>query len=326
MDNIQKKVKQIIEAESEFLYNFVVYMPDEQKPLGVLGLLPFLSVYVDGVAKWSMVALKRSNPFSSQQKQAYPAIRQGIKLFENSLDANIAIITAEMENHEESFSSEYFGDMVCNGHIICNTYLSGIYLNITKLKEIYGIDGLNYKGDALGPLLQDMTFVGGRIVDINATQKRNLSFNNIHIEQNDLYLYDNAIYNMKNIADVCWLNLLCQVNYVLYFMNKLTDKRDFFVFRCAYIVYYYAIKTIENAEIEFDIDKKWADTKFRNALAHYGIKMALGKNKLISSDVFGGLTNYYFDLSYDELYDSIIDELFDLSSQLEKKLLFSNIN
>ena len=325
MDAIQKKVKHIIESESEFLYNFVTHMPDKQRNVGVLGLLPFLSVYVDGVAKWSIVALKKSNPLNKEEKQVYSAIRQGIKLFENDISTNISIIRNEMAIHEEAFLTEFFGDIICNEHIIGNTYLTGIYINITKLREIYKFDFdakmLMYGNDTLNKLLKNTAVVGGKIIGLHAVRKNNLYFRKLEIEQNDMFIFDNSVYKIASYSDLCWLNLLCQINYVIYFLNMLTDNKDIFVFRCAYIVYYYALKIINSTDCEIFAENKWADASFRNALAHYGIKTALGENKLISGDAFAGLTNYFFDLSYDDLYENIVNELFSISSQLEEKYI-----
>jgi len=300
-------------------------MPNKQRSLGILGLLPFLSVYVDGVAKWSIVALKQSDPFNKEEKQVYSAIRQGIKLFENDMNTNISAIRDEMAIHEESFLPEHFGDMICDGHIIGNTYLIGLYLDITRLKRVYkdavDIKNLKYENENFGQLLKSICVVGGQIIGLNAVRKRNLCFKTIKIDQNDLFLFDNSAYKITNYSDVCWLNLLCQINYILYFLNRLTDNKDFFVFRCAYIVYYYALKIINSADNEINADYKWENSIFRNALAHYGIKQTLGKNKFIPSDIFGGLTNYFFNLPYEDLYDYIINELFNISSQLEDEYL-----
>jgi|GEM_PF-5431920 len=320
MDAVQKKVKQFIEIESEFLYNFIVHMPESQRALGILGLFPFLSVYVDGVPKWYSIVANRSIPFTKEEKQVYSSIRQGIKLFENDIKANVSILKDEMNVHEETFLPDYFGDLICDGHIIGNSYLTGIYINISKLRETFNIKSLNYGDSGLNQLLKNVACVGGKIIEQYATKRRDLCLRSINIDQNDLFLFNNSKYRIKELLDVCYLNLLCQINYILYFLNKLTNNRDFFVFRCAYIVYYYALGFIED-NIEINADNKWKNTLFRNAIAHYGIKMALGKNKLIPSDIFGGLTKYYFNLPYNELYDSIINELFKLSSQLEKTLI-----
>lgn len=328
MDAIQKKVKQIIESESEFLYNFLLNMPEKQRNIGILGLLPFLSVYVEGVAKWSAVALKRDNPFNKQEKLVYSAIRQGIKLFENDFDTNVSIIKGEMSIHEEAFQPDFFGDITCKEHIIGNTYLTGVYLNITKLRDIYSnsmdVKTLKYGEEELGLLLRDVSIVGGRIIRLNLSRTRDLNFNIIDLEQSDLFTFNNPKYRMSKPSDICWLNLLCQINYIIYFLNRLTENQDFFVFRCAYIVYYYTLLFISNVESEISIENEWEHREFRNALAHYGIKRALGKNKLLSADAFGGLTHYFFNKSYEEMYNVIIDELINVSNQLEGKCLLSS--
>lgn len=69
------------------------------------------------------------------------------------------------------------------------------------------------------------------------------------------------------------------------------------------------------------MDDKWVNDKFRNAMAHYKIGVALKESEIDFSDPFYGLTQKYFTCDYITIKESLIDNLKVLSNQLSTYLM-----
>lgn len=156
---------------------------------------------------------------------------------------------------------------------------------------------------------------------------------------------NNALFNSKNSKYISLIlfNILCSINFVLYFLNKFFSKDNEFYFRVKFNCYNSSVislkklinyseqnpaeKTIIRNYIS-DIERLESlkqsikGSEFRNCMAHYKISEASIEKENILKDVpFYGLIEKYTNKDYYQLNDLIEQNLTDMSALLENLVL-----
>lgn len=98
------------------------------------------------------------------------------------------------------------------------------------------------------------------------------------------------------------LSILCQINFLLYGVEQWVKDEIPTKLRFGYLLYFSLINVIDQINsklgITFKIDTSWKLDRFRNAMAHYKLRIVLMENELISCDAMFGLTRKLFGEDY----------------------------
>ena len=94
--------------------------------------------------------------------------------------------------------------------------------------------------------------------------------------------------------------------------------------RFLYIQYYYSVPIIKEYNIKTGaniyIDSSWISDKFRNAMAHYKVGVALKTDEIIIDDPLFGLTQKFFSCNYFTLKSTIKTILESVAQQIKDQL------
>lgn len=116
------------------------------------------------------------------------------------------------------------------------------------------------------------------------------------------------------------MSILCQINFLLYGIEKWINNEIPTKLRFGYLLYYSLISLIEQINqklgIALKINSKWKSDRFRNSMAHYKLGIVLKESNLIISDAMFGLTEKIFGEDYYTIKKSIYKELEKLAKQI----------
>ena len=119
-------------------------------------------------------------------------------------------------------------------------------------------------------------------------------------------------------------SLLCQVNFILYAVDKFIVPEIPAKLRFAYILYYYLCDTLPRINAaygtNFHVNHEYYSHDFRNAMAHYKVGVYLRVNEIVPEDPMFGMTQKAFGADFVRTKDTIMQELNGLADQLEKYL------
>lgn len=307
----------------------------------IVALTPILGLYVDGAVKWLKInnELKNIVPImNSECKNFYETLRQNTKFYGED------ILDIDKELRERFNQADVYFSQPIN-----------VFNKVLDIHDNYGVTFLirdNIKIPIantidFASLLPDFTFdleyaknrkeyflyVGRLICNILGRDqmiRENMYKLDTKLKfiNKDYGFFNRSSFSQKYNQKFIFFNLICNINFILYGLNKLIIEDVPIKLRATYLLYYYLCSI--NSEINdyfntsFNIDDRYSDSKVRNALAHYGLYQALGDD-IIEDDLFGGLTNKYFNLNWINLLKELNNILLDYRDKILFYLEKNNI-
>ena len=208
---------------------------------------------------------------------------------------------------------DIFGAYVANNKYCGNTILSGCYVPFYKI------------GDDVGEVIRRMSEITGcYTVLFNATSfyKTNpaFSFDGDHDYGGFVKSPIGNHFSDKFVL----FSILCQINFIVECVDGFIVEEVSTKLRMSYLLYFYLLKIIpqinEKLNTTFTVNKKWYSDKFRNAMAHYKMGIALKEHEIVYDDLFFGLTQKYLNADYYTAKNDIIDYLRILANQIDNYL------
>ena len=208
---------------------------------------------------------------------------------------------------------------------------------VLKLYDIYGMDTINgvICGNTIlchcyspffsysennGEYIKVMSEIGGRYINLfHATTDFQVN-NELQFGVQDYGGFIKSpvgnVYSDKFVL----MSILCQINFLLYGIEKWINNEIPTKLRFGYLLYYSLISVIEQINqklgIALKINSKWKSDRFRNSMAHYKLGIVLKESNLIISDAMFGLTEKIFGEDYYTIKKSIYKELEKLAKQI----------
>lgn len=322
----------------------------------ILGLLPYQSILSDGILAEGVLDhsdIKEVNDIFIKEKNCVKIIgkvRAKFKLYsEKSIQNNLNILKSihsdwvELMN-KDIFMTTDFGTFIISNEFIGNNILYSWYLNeflsIKSIDSEQSAKDVKLFGESMGKILK---FVCNKY----SIQKKKAILNpKIQIKDKDFLLEQSKtiIFNNKydKYVSILLFNILCSINFVLYFLGKIVRKNNEFYFRIKYNCCYYAISSLlklanhsENNTIQTGVENHIPDKEklekliasiggsgLRNCMAHYKIsKNDIKENEILRSVPFYGLIEKYTSKDYYSLNKEIEDNLKNISLLLGKWVL-----
>ena len=325
LNRVQQAARTLIQNDLRFLYTVLRYI-DPNKSNYIPSLLPYLGIIVDGAEDWVKAVNNTSRnklsipQFSVDEEKFYEQIRNSVKLWQQDYNTIYDLI-----NEAYCESEHYFGS-------ICNPIARKL-----KLYDIYGVDTVNgvlcgntilckyyspffQYGVDNGMYVKSMAEISGRYTVLFDALKEYAIDDSLIFDVCDFGGFvQSPVGNIFSDKFVL-LSILCQINYLIYGIDKWIKEEIPAKLRFAYLLYYSLLRVIpqinNRINTHFILDAKWNNDNFRNAMAHYKLGVALKEKDLIYDDIMFGLTDYILGEGYIIVKKSIYLQLERLAIQI----------
>lgn len=329
----QTAAKELIQSDLHYLYT-VYRNIDTINSNYIVSMMPYLSLIIDGAESW-VAAMNNAKPgiidaprFTREEKQFYDATRQSIKLWEMSFEEVSVLLEERYKESDAYFSSlckpvakrlnlyDIFGaDITDDGHFCGNTILAATYL-----------PGYNHGDSAYGPGLRDLAVIGGKYISLFDAKEEYEVCADLKFQFRDYGGFEKSPVGNAFSYRFVLFSLLCQVNFILYAVDKFIVPEIPAKLRFAYILYYYLCDMLPqiNATFgtNFHVNRKYYSQDFRNAMAHYKVGVYLREKEIIPGDPMFGMTQKAYGMDFYYMKKTIVRELKKLSDQVESYLKF----
>lgn len=330
----QTAAKELIQSDLRYLYT-VYRNIDTINSNYIVSMMPYLSLIIDGAESW-IAAMTNAKPglidaprFTREEKLFYDTARQSIKLWEMSFEEVSVLLEERYKESDAYFSSlckpvvkrlhlyDIFGtDITDDGHFCGNTILAATYL-----------PGYNHGDSAYGPGLRDLAVIGGKYISIFHAKEEYEVCADLKFQFRDYGGFEKSPVGNAFSYRFVLFSLLCQVNFMLYAVDKFIVPEIPAKLRFAYILYYYLCDTLPQINnmhgTSFHVNREYHSQDFRNAMAHYKVGVYLRANEIVPKDPMFGLTQKAFNCDFGKVKHAIFCELKSLSMQIERFLKLS---
>lgn len=326
---VQQKAIDLMRSDLRFIYTMIVNI-EQTGANYTVSSLPYIGLIVDGIEAWinrfnDSSKIKLDLPvFSEEEKKYYEEMRSSIKIWELPYDEVFNKMSTLYEISDSYFSNlckpivrklrlyDIFGVDLADGELCGNTILCAYYSPAFSFEREYGEH------------IKEMAIIGGRYIRLfNATDPYPVRKEMVFNTKDYGGLIKSPFGNSFNDSFILF-SALCQIQFLLLCVERYIDEECPTKLRFEYILYYYlnaVIPCINNRlNTTFALDSKYHSDLFRNAMAHYGLGVALKLDELIENDPFAGLTQKYFHCDYYTLKENIISQLSKLAQQIKDYL------
>ena len=129
---------------------------------------------------------------------------------------------------------------------------------------------------------------------------------------------------IKKWFGIVLFNILCNINYVIEFIDKFFVEEIPQKFKFAYLQYYYICDFLEELNIanktNFYINKSLKNRHLRNCLTHYGLGQFMNESEVKNDDILKGLTQKAFNIDYYTCKKILYNYLKNLKRQIENAI------
>lgn len=318
-------------------YSSILFLMEHVKKRKDMGnyIFPFVSTFglviyeslkiIDKLGASEKIGLEQNDEFS----KFYEKLRLNTKFYEKSLcDVNSCL-----KNKYDYMSNYFYNHVVKFLRPFGIHYRYGVTFLLKDGKEFPISNTINsavmlpdfsLDDNYIQYLVKNFEFAGkilAKILVEDIVKSKNLftTDKDTKFKDIDYGYFRKSNFSINYNENFILFNLICNINFIFYGLNQLIIEDVPIKLRATYLLYYYLCSI--NSEINdyfntsFNIDNRYSDSKVRNALAHYGLYQALGDD-IIEDDLFGGLTNKYFNLNWTDLLKELNVILLDYRDQI----------
>lgn len=299
----------------------------------IVSLMPYMGVIIDGTEDW-LQAYNRSSKqelsvptFDEQEQLFFEEMRSTIKMWNTQYNELYQRLKSLYEESDRHFSAlccpiakalhlyDVFGTDLVNGQYCGNTILCAFY----SPKFRFDISKSRY-----GENIRKMMEIGGKYISIFGSTKEYLTDSSMLFKCADYGGFVKSPVGNKFSDKFVLFSLLCQIQFVLVCIDEFITEECTTKLRFLYLQYYYSVSAVKEYNRKtgagIRIDSGWVSDKFRNAMAHYKIGIALKKDEIICGDPLFGLTQKFLNTDYFALKNAIKAALKSTSQQIRKHL------
>lgn len=326
LNKVQKCAVKLMQNDLRLFFT-LLYNQEIVTPSYYIALMPYTGLIVDGIEDWVNAYNNSSKDklklptFTDEEEKYYAEMRNSIKLFEKGYIELSKTLHEKYEQSERYFSSlckptakllhlyDIYGVFYCNSLSCDNTILNQVVTPFFK----YG------KTD--GETIKKMATIGGEYTAcFNALKPYEIK-SDYNFSTKDYGGFVKSPFGNKYNYKFLLFTILCQINFIIYSVDKFIVDETSTKLRFAYILYYYLLELLtdikEILNISIIMDDKYHSDVFRNAMAHYKLGVSLKENDIIDSDPMFGLTQKLFSEDYYTVKNNIISELDKAGKQIQ---------
>ena len=325
----QKAAIKLMQNDLRFIYTMIVNK-DRFKSNYIVSSMPYIGIIIDGVEDWLKAYNNSCNvpiacpSFTKEEENYYEEMRGAIKIWDDSylsIKQKLEYLYQESDNYfsnvckpiaKELKLYDIFGADLVDNQYCGNTILCSYYIPQYK----YSIDS--------GEKIKKLSEIGGKyIVFFEAATAYNVNQEMDFIYKDYGGFVKSPIGNQFSDKFVLF-SLLCQIQFILYCIEKFILDECSTKLRFAYLQYYYVAKILPELNnilnTSFYVDCTYVSDLFRNSMAHYKVGVALKPSEINSEDLLFGLTQKFFNCNYLTLKKTILENLTFLAQQFKQYL------
>lgn len=326
---VQEAAIRLIKKDLQYMYTIVKKYKDIPSNY-IVFLMPYTGIVIDGVEDW-LKSYNNSHKeklaiplFSTEEQKYYEEMRSSIKLWNNSYDdifAKLEVVYCESDKYFAGLCKpiarkfklyDIYGTDLANGKFCGNTILCSYYIPTYSC------------GSDIGEYLENMGIIGGKYISLFNSMKEYPIDENIKFEMCDFGGFRKSPLGNDFNDKFVLFSILCQINFILYCVDKYIVPEIPVKLRFSYLLYYYLLRIIpevnERMKSDFLLCNNWDSQLFRNAMAHYKLGVSLKDNDIDENDMMYGLTHKIWGLGYEKIKINIILQLTNLANQIERYL------
>ena len=217
---------------------------------------------------------------------------------------------------EKIFGYYNVGTDLCNGEFCGNTILCALHTPIATLGN-----------QNAGISIRDISVIAGKLsAFFGCTDFPPYQYDdaNNSVIYKDYHFYKSCPIRLKNDDGFVLFSVLCNINYVIefidtYFVEEIPQK-----FKFAYLQYYYLCDFIEeiNTSVgtQFTLNDSLKSRDVRNCFAHYGLGQFMKEPDVDENDILKGITNKAFNKDYYSSKNLLYTYLRDLATQIKREI------
>ena len=328
MNRIQKQAYELIKDDARAILTLVELQKNNKLDSNYICMsIQYIAIFTYEFNKWAKVLNLKIPQFTKEHKEYYEKIRLKNKLLEMGYDQVSDLLKEALKKSDEYFSNkchplskvfklynnigvDIIKDKYCGNTVLCDIY--NPFIN-----EDYSNGVLN----------KHMGIICGRLVgNIIKDDFKVLEYSReIETNSKDFNFYRNIPLKSRNIDSLVLFSILCSINFIVEFVDKIFIEDTTTKLRWGYLQYFYLVDFIKEingrCKIKLEVDDKLYDKKFRNCMAHYGLGVILNEESIIENEKFGGITQILFELTYVQTKEFIFGELRRVSKQIEELIL-----
>lgn len=338
-NRVQKASFSLIQSDLRFLYTVIRHI-NPNKSNFIPSLLPYLGIVIDGAEEWTKAVnntckQKLEIPlFSKEEEIFYEQIRNCVKLWKHDYKEIYELMNKLYCESEDYFRNickpiarylhlyDIYGVDTVNGVLCGNTILCKYYSPFFD----YDLNNSDY--------IYEMSVIGGEYIALFDAKEEYKTDDSLKFDAHDYGGFVKSPVGSKFDDRFVLLSILCQINFLIYCIERWIKEDISAKLRFAYLLYYSLLNVIPQINnklgTNFILSNKWSNDKFRNAMAHYKLGIVLKEDDLLQYDTMLGLTDYILNEKYSTVKDLIYSELEKLAIQigdylkLKKKLVTVN--
>lgn len=333
-------------------------LKEDERDIFFMNIMPYASMCIDSATELFINTFEIKF-ISEEEWNLAKRIRTKLKMYNKKIKRNVEVLDSIYSFQDEYFedlckfqfikdSKMYynFGTYLLENKYIGNNFLFHWYFGYedkkNKNKKVDEFETMKASSINIGKILGKLIDAIGKyeegeidLYDINLR----VIYNDYNLSKDKYKLFSDNYYESITIII---FNILCSINFILYFLGKIIRNSNQFYFRAKYLCYYYSIlnlSVIENyTKINYkkrnslddlyksikdlNLNSELINTPFRNCMAHYIIKEEYIKENELKLDVpLYGLVEKYFGKDYVSLNNEIHDNLVRLANVIEDFIL-----
>lgn len=330
LNKVQKAAFDLIQSDARFIYTLfdMQYNAKNIDSNYIAMSMPYIGIFTDGAEQWcNKIGLKNAPRFNGEEKEYYVKLRQAHKLYEMSYKEYEKLLLDKFQESDKYFYNirsllekviGYYnvGADYCNGEVCGNTILCAMYLPFKILGD-----------EKIGPKISDLSIIIGKLIaSFLGTNLEPFIYddkNNI-VEYRDYHFFRKSPIKLKSNFGFILFCILCGINYVVEFLDKIFVDEIPQKFKYAYLQYYYLCDFIDELNIanntNYYINKTLKNRTLRNCFAHYGLGQFMKETEINEKDVLKGLTEKAFYMDYFFCKSLLYEYLIDLKNQIEETI------
>lgn len=329
INKVQLAAYELIQSDARFIYSLVQLRKTGKRieTNYIMMAQPYIALFADGAEQWCNKMNIDSPRFSGIEKEYYSAVRQNIKLFDLSYNEFRKLLLKQLLISEQYFRKHRSpleeiigynntGVDLCEGKFCGNTILGAIYSPFDILNNT-----------ETGIWIRSLSIIAGKLAEYFQC-KSFPQYNRIgqlRIKTKDYHFFEKNPLRKNNELGFVLFSVLCTINYIIEFWDKIIIDEIPQKFKFAYIQYYYLCDFIcgmnRETGLNLIIDKSLYNRNVRNCFVHYGLGMFLNESDIIDDDLLKGITQKAFGYDYKTSKEMLYSILRSLTNQIESLIL-----
>ena len=340
--------KNLLMQDIDTIYTIITQPDSESRSIFFMGAFPYFTAFIAGAVDFLEEHQINCSSLSIRNEFApvLAKVRAKLKLYRERTGKNISTIDSIRDNQNEEFAAQLrfpilqkFGINYDLGtYILDNRYVGNAFLYKWFFDEVGEIQLKNPYFEYSKALGQAIRFIKD-IWHINYLVCGNFDFETIATKDFNVTRRHSKLFgNNSNKGQCLFLfNIMCQVNFAMYYLKKVLDDENSLSIRIKYLTYYFSCSSLRSLKnyceqnktmfytlncLETENLSNLLNEEFCNCMRHYEIRDSnLDGISIEPNKEFDTIISFYFGCSKADFIDKLNSNLEIIGGAIKKSVL-----